>query len=357
MRTIPAPHRLVKQACTPGTAVASMQHTPMGILERLRRVLVRARRGSSTAVPGGDPSPIRPPETRDPRVPTVGEPTQASLDRALAGATRVRIAGVEELGGGELLTVEDAERIRQLATLLAIVPPTERFHCLCPGDQVLEFLRRERRLAAITLHHGRSIRWNGAWDSDALLADGPALLRWLADRGAPGPLRAWEKDQERAERSRTDWQSWQRAAPTALVPLLPDLASLISPEVPPPELLRAEEVLRAAYPDERDAIVALIDWFGSGAGPWSGFPSYEGVPEALLLRYPAEAIVRALGGEPLTPARAEGAARLFASWWFAHMRPHEAAALPQELALNLREHADRTGDHDKIARLSGALRR
>jgi len=302
-----------------GTAVASVARMPMGILKRL--------------------------------------PTQASLDRALAGATRVRIAQVEELGGGELLLVQDAERIQELVRLLSIVSPTERFHCLCPGDQVLEFSREKRRLAAVTLHHGRSIRWNDAWDSDALLADGPALLRWLADRGASGPLNAWEEDQGRAERDLLAWESWQREAPPALVPLLPDLSSLINPEVPPPELLHAEEILRSAYANEGDAIVALLDWFGSGAGTWSGFPSYEGVAEALLLRYPTEAIVQALGKEPLTPARAEGASRVFASWWFARMRPNEAAALPEELALSLREHAERTGDQDKIARLSGALRR
>jgi len=284
-------------------------------------------------------------------------PTQASLDRALAGATRVRIAQVEELGGGELLLVEDDEWIRKLAELLVILPPAERFHCLCPGDQVLEFSRARRRPAAITLHHGRSIRWTQAWDSDAQLADGPMLLRWLADRGVPGPLQAWEKDQDGADRDRIAWDSWQRAAPAALAPLLPDLSSAINPEVPSPELLRAEKVLRDAYANESDAIVALLDWFGSGEGPWSGFPTYEGVPEALLLCYPTEAIVKAVAGEPLTPARAEGASRLFASWWFARMRPYEAAALPEKLALGLRDHAERSGDPDKVARLSGALRR
>ncbi|MEZ6072231.1 MAG: hypothetical protein R3C10_18730 [Pirellulales bacterium] len=28
----------------------------------------------------------------------------------------------------------------------------------------------------------------------------------------------------------------------------------------------------------------LFDWFGSGAGPWTGFPDYELLPEQILLR-------------------------------------------------------------------------
>ena len=171
-------------------------------------------------------------------------PDQSALDRLLEGASRARIT---EVAGRELLLVEDPNEVRELSRLLAVIPPVERFHCLCPGDQVLKFSTDRRGDVAITLHHGRSIRWDG-WDSDAMLVDGETLLRWLAGHGARAPLHAWEADRDRAERDRLARESWERAAPPVVVPLLSELPTLINPTVPQPEvLLRAAESLRAAY--------------------------------------------------------------------------------------------------------------
>ena len=98
-------------------------------------------------------------------------PTQASLDRALERATQVRIKDVPQLGGTEHLLITDPDSVRQLARLLIIEPPATPFHCMCFGNQLLEFAVPWRRDVCITLHHGCSIRWQ-QWDSDALLADG-----------------------------------------------------------------------------------------------------------------------------------------------------------------------------------------
>jgi hypothetical protein len=59
--------------------------------------------------------------------------------------------------------------------------------------------------------------------------------------------------------------------------------------------------LRSAYPSEADTILALLAWFGQGKGPWSGYPSYEGIPETLLLDFSTAAIVRALESRERTP--------------------------------------------------------
>ena len=278
------------------------------------------------------------------------------MDRALERMTHVRIADVPELDGRDLLLVADPSQVRELSRLLAIVPPAERFHCMCPGDQVLEFSIGRRGHVAITLHHGRSIRWE-RWDSDALLADGPRLLRWLAQHGAPGPLDAWEGDVARAERDLLAWDTWQGAAPPALAGYLrlPELATGVNPEYPSERLLDAEEALRASYADGDETIIALLEWFGTGAGPWSGFPSYESVAEALLLRHTTDAIVHAISARPPTPKGVEGAARLFASWWFGRMRPGETSALPEGLRRDLLAHVRSSGDPDKLARLTHAL--
>lgn len=111
-----------------------------------------------------------------------------------------------------------------------------------------------------------------------------------------------------------------------------------------------------AYATEAEAILATLAWFGHGAGPWNGFPSYEGAAESLLLLHPTERIVEALRSAELTPAHLEGAARLFASWWFAHMRPADIDLVPGELKRRLMEHVEASGDGDKMGRLRRALR-
>ncbi|MBI2238579.1 MAG: hypothetical protein HYU54_08660 [Actinobacteria bacterium] len=281
------------------------------------------------------------------------EPTQASLDGILEGAARIRLR--EVMGGRELLDLRDREAIGELRARLRI-RPGERFHCMCPGDQAIDVFDERTRRATITLHHGRSLRWDG-WSSDVLLGDPGPLLEWLAGKGAPGPLREWELDRDRAERDARAHDGWRRAAPPCLAPLLPELASgMFNPEVPAEPIRRGDESLRGAYATEAEAILALLAWFGHGAGPWNGFPSYEGAAESLLLLHPTERIVEALRSAELTPAHLEGAARLFASWWFAHMRPADIDLVPGELKRRLMEHVEASGDGDKMERLRRALR-
>lgn len=283
-------------------------------------------------------------------------PNQASLDRALERATRVRIKDVPHLGGAEHLFITEPSAVRQLARLLVIEPSTAPFHCMCRGNQVLEFVIPWRRNVSVTLHHGRSIRWR-RWNSDALLTDGEALLRWLADQGWPAPLHAWQEDRREAEEGRLAWQAWQSAAPPAFAASLelPELAN-VYPEYPPEALLRSEQAYRASCADERTAILGLLEWYGSSGGPWNGFASYQSVPEVLLLRYPTAALVDALGEQTLTGARAEGAARLLSSWCFGRLRPGESSAVPETIRRQLVEHVVASGDANKRAQLSHALR-
>src|SRR5579872_3379276 len=83
-------------------------------------------------------------------------------------------------------------------------------------------------------------------------------------------------------------------------------------------LLRA---LEAAYPDAQRRVLALLEWYGHGAGPWSGYPIYEGVPEALLLTMPVELLVQTAESRNLTLPQTEGTARLFGGWEFSKTKP------------------------------------
>jgi hypothetical protein len=119
----------------------------------------------------------------------------------------------------------------------------------------------------------------------------------------------------------------------------------------------ALEALDGAYPDLTTRIRVLLSWFGSGEGPWSGFPSYEQVAEQLLLRFSPENLVAAIDGADLDSAQLEGAARLVSSWWFQQAWPDEARSIPDNVADLLVDHIDRSQDDDKRARLLAALGR
>jgi hypothetical protein len=100
-----------------------------------------------------------------------------------------------------------------------------------------------------------------------------------------------------------------------------------------------------------------MEWLGHGAGPWSGFPSYEQVPEWCLLQLPLEVLVEVAAREPRSEELLEGAARLFASWDFGQERGPELARLPADLKRALLEHARRSKDRDKRARAANAFAR
>ncbi len=66
--------------------------------------------------------------------------------------------------------------------------------------------------------------------------------------------------------------------PKAIVPVWPyTLGEFRFVDLTP---LRA--ALEREVRNETSRILALLQWFGSGAGPWSGFPYYEAAAEKLL---------------------------------------------------------------------------
>lgn len=318
------------------------------------------------------------------------DPTQKSLDQLFGKVTRARVldGGVlkgKALGSGVLLEVSDADELASLRGRMSIIEDRNTFcHCLCLGDQALEFYAGRRRKAIIGLHHGRSLRWDGYWRYDALLSDGRGLLNWLADRGVEGPLAAYEESERRAEEYRQATLNWRRSMPRCLRPFwdsgemqVPDVTAFVtyqelqksSPGAPAADsnnsLAPLLKALAREYPDETARLLALFQWFGSGEGKWSGFPSYESVAEMLLLTFPTGRLVAALTagpltgehmsggpltGGPLTPAHLEGAARYFSGYWFNTSKQEDAAEVPPELKKKLFSHCLESSDQYKLRR-------
>ncbi|MCZ6916107.1 MAG: hypothetical protein O7I93_04960 [Gemmatimonadetes bacterium] len=266
------------------------------------------------------------------------EPSQDMLTSMLTGVTRARVLEDGVLDGSAmgmtvLLDTADKRSIRALRRCLEIVDDPRSFgHCMCLGDLAIELYDESELVATIGMHHGRSIRWH-AWKHDALLQDGLALLGWLADRGVTGP-----KDQHESAR-RLSWEyeeaagRWRQAMPQCLASFWPRMHEFDL------DLDPMHQALEAAHPDRTTRILAVFEWFGAGKGPWSGYPSYESVPEQLLLGYATAELVVALTKTPPTAARLEGAARFFAGWEFRRKRKRELRQIPPALRQKLLEHA------------------
>jgi hypothetical protein len=144
---------------------------------------------------------------------------------------------------------------------------------------------------------------------------------------------------------------WREAMPKSIVPLWDNvMGAAFEPDIAP---LRA--ALAKEFPDARQRILALFAWYGSGEGPWSGFPGYEEIAENLLLEYPTPDLVAAAQTEPLTEPQLEGAARLFGAWTFGQKRPADLEALPAALKKKLLDHSLKSTDKDKLGRARSAF--
>ena len=146
--------------------------------------------------------------------------------------------------------------------------------------------------------------------------------------------------------SEKDLDRWVNAMPTALRAIWSNaLGEFGKVHLEP---LRTELESRTA--DRGERILALLEWYGSGAGPWSGFPSYEGAAEGLLFDYRTTEIIAAAQSKTLTPAQTEGLGRLFAGWEFGKQRAEDLRQIPENLKQNLWHHIQNTHDKDKYSR-------
>ncbi len=154
--------------------------------------------------------------------------------------------------------------------------------------------------------------------------------------------------QKRAEASQARWLD---AMPKSLRPLWNSaLRNELSPDLKPLRAALAEE-----FPDPRQRILALFSWYGSGDGPWSGFPAYESAAEELLLDLPTLDLIAAAQTDNLTESQLEGAARLFGGWSFSKRRPDDRRTLPASLKKKLLVHSIKSTDEDKLGRAKNAF--
>lgn len=272
------------------------------------------------------------------------DPNQGSIDSLLRSITRVRVVPFSNYleGTSEKKTLLDTSNPASLASFRACFAinedPATFGHCMCFGDPHIELHSGDRLVATFGYHHGFAIRWD-AWKHDARLKEPERLLEWMSAHGVHGPRDEVESIRRSEEESERHMERWLRSMPECFLPFWDKMDDNRNPEVHE-ALLKA---LRAAVPSQEAQSLALLAWFGSGEGPWSGYPSYERVPEMLLLHYPTKLLIDVLTSSTVTESQLLGASRYFAGWGFRRARPADQNLLSASLKLRLLEAVRKTG--------------
>ncbi len=188
---------------------------------------------------------------------------------------------------------------------------------MCDGTPAIRLYRGTNEMALVTNHHGRSIRCS-LWSSDAIVGKPEPWLQWFDARKTMEPRKEVEDMAARAKEAETSYQRWLEAMPKSIRPLWAQTTQKeLSPIIEPLRFALANE-----FPDKQKRVLALFSWFGSGDGPWSGFPAYESVAKELLLDIPTPDLIAAAQTDNLTAAQLEGAGRLLGCWDFSQRRPN-----------------------------------
>ena len=308
---------------TPGLAGEKTEESP-------------ARYTGTENTPGLSLVPDIPPEKADnPFLTTKLEQADVNkLHELIRQADRIEVR--EPMDGKALLySTVDRKDIEALAEAVDVIAPAHWFYCMCLGDPILHLYKKDVKLGQISNHHGTSIR-TSIWVANGELKDAEKWLRWFDQRGLTGPRREVEKAAARDRQSRIDDERWLAAIPSSIRPLwnpahnrgrLQDLQPL-------------RDALAGEFPDEKQRALALYAWYGSGKGPWNGFPQHETAGEELLLDLPVPVLIAA-AQEALTRVQAEGAARLFAGPGFSRRDKLRDVVLPKELKEKLLWHVKR----------------
>jgi len=289
-------------------------------------------------------------------------PLKGAIERLVAGAKPKRILEWdfrnEALLTGTAPVFETVSRVDLASFRTAFeIETSGPFQCACIGDLVIE-LRDDRRLrAALTLHHGKSIPWDG-WSSDAELRNGRRAVDWLSEHGVEQPRLDYETAEAQGTALAAGRRRWEAAMPFCLRQFLPRVMNDLFPfQVTAAELREMDQSLEAASGSEEQAVINLLGWYGQGEGPWSGFPAYEEMAAKLLLCHPTSVILRSLEGRQLAWEQVEAAARLFSSFSFSKERQADLKSIPPQLMARLASHMQASDFPDNRERFQRTFRR
>jgi hypothetical protein len=270
----------------------------------------------------------------------------AQLSALIRQADRIVVFERPFAGSRAIYTSTAHADIEALNDALQVAPDPDDHSCLCADILTVRLYRADRELVSITNHHGRYIGCS-IWSQGAVVTNPDRWLAWFTNHGMPRARREFDAEAAAETQSRLNYARWVAAAPVHARPFLLERHGV--------DINGLREALANGFPGRRERIVALFGWFGSGAGPWSGFPANESIAEDFLLELPTADLVAAAARPDLSDAQLEGAARLFGGWPFGEQRPRDLKLLPPALKKKLLAHSLKSSDPDKLARAKQAF--
>jgi hypothetical protein len=272
------------------------------------------------------------------------------LSRLIDQADKLVVRQEPWEGSEVLFESSDRRDLDAFKASLRVEHPEKYLHCMCDGTPAVFLYANGQQIGQITNHHGKLLRCS-LWKSDARLVEVEVFLKWFDDRKISGPRKEHEAGQQRDQETKEQEQKWIDAMPAALKPHWQKVRqSSLDPDLTPLRNALADGVAMKS-----DRILALFAWYGSGRGPWSGYPAYESIAENMLLDYKTPELLTAIEGKELTARQTEGVARLFGGWMFSQLRPNDLEQLPAELKARLLQHSLTNADEDKQHRARRAF--
>jgi hypothetical protein len=238
----------------------------------------------------------------------------------------------------------------ELKSAITLKPDGGPIACACMDGPEIALLKNGKEIATVWNHEGTAIGstvWDGDWENN----DPDRWLRWFDARGMQHAREFFNQMQAQLRKDADDERRWLETMPSSLKPLWSNVLSQYDPPGHFPDLKPLEAALAKQYSDTYVRIRVLMTWYGSGAGPWSGYPEYEEVAERLLRQYPNAVLIKAVENRNLTDQELEGAARILGGW----TPVPDPTPIPAELRRTLLEHCLKSSDQDKLERAKKAF--
>jgi hypothetical protein len=88
-----------------------------------------------------------------------------------------------------LIETADPAQVRRILANTRVVAPIQPLSCRCCGDVTIEAYEHDTLVAALSLHHGKALRWPDHWYGDADLTAGSLEFwrGWFAENGVGWP--------------------------------------------------------------------------------------------------------------------------------------------------------------------------
>jgi len=270
-------------------------------------------------------------------------PDPADLKKLIDKTVKIIVLErIIEIGRDELqflLEINNKEKIKITGQNLEIESKPQG-HLLDSGYFIFDFFMENDEKYRIEFLGAGLIRWKKKWKEDAKLKNPLVFLEWLSGLGIEKPLKKHNESIKKEKKRSKQFNQWKEKAPKSVIRSIDSDYCY--------DYDKVQQELKKEISEERDLILKLFELFGSDFGNWSGFPSYEIIPEGVLLKIPIKSFNEIYKSSELTKEQMHGMARFFSGWDFNKNRKTEINKLSIDLKKLLLEHLMEFGDLEKI---------